>query len=225
MKKLILLIGLLYTVCFMANPAFGQSRRVFFADKALKRALTARRIENTTCQGPSEIYFDNKTYQWQSASAEQSEKSPCTAKYELLSSSASKYSNDWATRSVFYSQLIANPKEETVLDTVRRILPQFVSEKISEKISSADMIFSYRFLERQPRKDLLHYAILRALRQSDQSIRIYKFELVVQANTRANDGTLYNSSIPQESYNLYNRLIKENRPYWFKSMEELRTKN
>ena len=215
MKKIALLITSLYCTCFMASPALAQGpRRTFFNDQSLKRSLTIKYAEDTTCKGPRKIYFANKTFEWESASDIEDTQNPCTAKY-TTSPTVDGKADDWATYAVFYSQLIKDPQEEVVLDTVRTLVPAYVNEKLSEKYNLNDIVFAYRFTEKQLRQDFLHYVLLRAFRQSDQSIRIYRFEIVMQANARTSNGT--------SAYDHFNNMVSQNRSSWFKSMRTLVT--
>ena len=213
MKKITLLIGIICTFCFTANPAFAINH-----------------VENLSCKGPSKIFFSKKTFEWKHASAKQAPV-PCLATYHVTAlSSSDGHADDWAPYSKFQSQLVTDP-QPTVVGTLNAFIPKGAILDNIDRSNPNDYVVAYRVIQKEDRRDLLRYILFRALQQSDGTVRIYQFEVVMQADTHYLDSDHrgysewkpYNKSVPQRAYDHFNRVVVKNRAYWLKDMKALDT--
>lgn len=214
MKKLMLFITLLCSVCFVTSPA------------------QAAKVENTTCEGPREIFFSSRTFDWRSASHQRAAKNPCRAKYRTSLSSSDGKGDDWAPYASFYSQLIIEP-QTTVWETLTPFLPAQVTLRQVDRSNPDDIVLAFRVIEKHKDRDLLHYVVLRGLKQADDTVRIYQFRVSMQADTHYLDTNhkgdsqwrAYNPDVPQRAYDHFTKVVTNNRVAWFQAMKDLSVEN
>ena len=213
MKKIVFLIGVFCTTCLMAGPVFAINH-----------------VENTSCEGPSKIFFSRKTFAREYASSDKAYENPCRARYSTYPSSSDGHADDWAPYSVFYSQLIKNPKE-LVRETLIDIVPEGAILDNMDRSNPNDLVVAYRVIKKERERDLLRYILYRAVKQSDGTVRIYQLEIRMQADThylhtdrKGNcEWRAYAPVIAQDAYDHFNKVIVKNRAYWLKDMQALDT--
>lgn len=213
MKKIALLGVMLCTACFMVTPAFAISH-----------------VENDSCKGPNKIFFSKKTFEWEYASAKQAPV-PCLATYQITSwSSSDGHADDWAPYSKFHSRLITQP-QATVLNTLQTIVPKGAVVISTDLHNPNDIVRSYRVTQKEDRRDLLRYILFRALKQSDGTVRIYQFEVIMQADTHYLDSDhrgnsewkAYSQNVPQVAYDHFHQVTAKNNAAWVQAIQALDT--
>ena len=198
-------MGMVCTTCLMAIPA-----------------LAITHAENTSCKGPSKIYFAKKDFEWRYASTKHASV-PCLATYRVTAlSSSDGHADDWAPYSKFQSQLVPDP-QANLSATLEPLIPAGAIPVEIDLENPNDIVRAYRVKEIHQRYEILRFMMLRALKQSDQTVRIYKFEISMQANTHAEDGTKYNVSVAQHAYEHFNKVVNKNRASWLQAIKMLDT--
>ncbi len=210
MKSLMLLITLLCSVCFVTSPA------------------QATQIENTTCEGPRKIFFSPKTFDWQSASHQNAAQNPCRAEYRTALSSSDGQGDDWAPYARFYSQLMVEP-QAPAWETLTALLPVQATIRQVDRSNPNDIVLAYRVVEKHKDRDLLRYVILRALKQADGTVRVYQFQVSMQADTHYLDTNsqwrAYAPDVTQQAYDHFVEVVTNNRMAWFQAMKNLHVEN
>lgn len=212
MKKITLLCAMLCTVCFMTGPAFAINH-----------------VENISCKGPSKIFFSKKTFERKYASAKHAPQ-PCLATYGTFPTSSDGHADDWAPYSKFQSQLITEP-QSTVLNTLQTVVPQGAVVVTTDLQNPNDIVRAYRVKEVHNDFEILHFIVFRALKQSDGTVRVYRFEISMQADTHYLDSDHrgnsawkpYSPSIPQRAYDHFNTVVNKNRAAWLQDIKALDT--
>ena len=198
MKTMTLLTSIL-SIAFLAGPALAAAPA-----KSASKTSTPSGIENLSKKGPNTISFGGYDYEG-GASYGYS-----VGRYDTHHLRSDGKGGDWAPYSHMESQLITDPKKN-VYQTVRSFVPHgaVVDNDEAGKTGTDDVNdVTIAYMVATARGDS-HYIVLRGFKQSDGSIRTYKFDMSMK------------SDAPEH----FNRVVDENRSKWLEYMKEISTKN
>ena len=199
MKKNVLFAAVLCTAIAAALPAWALNQQ---SD-----------VEALTCQGPARIIFDNQSFEKTAVN-----ETLCAAQYSpALPSSAQ--AAPWLSKSTFQTQWVTQPQKD-VLHTLQSFIPQGGALKGYNHQNPDDMTSLYQAVEREEKADTLNYIVLRGVRQSDNSVRVYQFRVTLTATPKPAHGYDEQNKGPyEEAYDSFDNLVKKYQNQWFNQIQ------
>ena len=180
------------------------------------RALNQQsEVETLTCQGPARILFADQTFEKSAVN-----ETLCAAEYIPVTSA--EQTIPWLNQATLQTQWITQPQKD-VLHTLQAFIPQGGVLKGYNHQNPDDLISVYQSIEREEEADTLNYVILRGIRQSDNSIRVYQFRFTLIAAQKPAGGYDELHKGPYEqACDTFNKLVKTYRNQWFEQIQTLK---
>lgn len=201
MKKIALSTAVLCTAIATALPALALNQQ--------------SSVEAFTCQGPARIIFDNQSFEKTAVN-----ETLCAAQYSpTLPTSAQ--AAPWLSKATFQTQWITQPQED-VLHALQSFIPQRGALKGYNHQNPDDMTSLYQAVEREEKADTLNYIVLRGVRQSDNSVRVYQFRVTLTAAPKPAHGYDEENKGPyEEAYDSFEHLVKTYQNRWFNQIQNI----
>lgn len=180
------------------------------------RALNQQsEVETLVCQGPALIVFADQTFEKTAVN-----EALCAAQYNPQISAGQTI--PWLNQATLQTQWITQPQKD-VLHTLQAFIPQGGALKGYNHQNPDDLISAYQSVEREEESDTLNYLILRGIRQSDNSIRVYQFRFTLTAGQKPAGGYDELHKGPYEqAYDTFDKLVKTYRNQWFEQIQTLK---
>lgn len=192
-------------------------------------AWAVRHAACLSCKGPAQIVLGNHTFTRYDSS------SSCLSKYASREAASAQSDDAWGPYVTLSSRLIKQPAK-TVEDTLRNyatvnnLLQDMVSTsdinftpRLINRSNPNDIVATYRIIQSLGTYDIMNYVTVRALRQSDGTVRIYYLVFTMQALGKPLSGK-YNTQTKgtyEYSYDRFNQLVKKHYRTWITGLFQL----
>ncbi len=180
-------------------------------------ALNQAENENFTCQGPAHIKVAGHLFKRTAA-----EEQHCTAHYVPQAPSAEKIAQTpWLTQAALLTQLVVQPQED-LLYVLQPFIPENSSIRGHNSENPDDVTSAYKVVQRGKEDDILSFVVLRAVKQSDGTARVYVLEITLTAPNKPADGYNELDKGPYElAYDQFNQWQHQYQQQWIQSIHTL----